>query len=156
MTLPDGFSWIDKPLLAAMARPSDPDQFVWLRQQGIELLVSLSEDPPRRDWAENASLLVFHDPIPDMEAPSQDQLDRIVSAIGRAHERNMGVAVHCYAGHGRTGTVLAAYLVSKGESSTQAIARVRQLRPGSIETADQEEAIHFFGRRRRRTGDESM
>jgi atypical dual specificity phosphatase len=150
MAAPNGFSWIDKPLLAALARPSSPEELSWLRSQGIEVLVSLTEDRPRRDWVEQANLLVFHEPMEDMEAPTQDQLDRCVSAIERATERNMGVAVHCGAGLGRTGTVLAAYLVAKGQTANNAIARIRRLRPGSIETDDQAAAVELFARRKRK------
>jgi atypical dual specificity phosphatase len=150
MAAPSGFSWIDKPLLAALARPSAPEEFHWLRAQGIEVLLSLTEDRPRRDWAEDASLLVFHEPLEDMEPPTQEQLDRCVSAIVRAHERKMGVAVHCGAGLGRTGVVLAAYFVARGLSAANAIARIRRLRPGSIETDEQAAAVELFARRKRR------
>jgi atypical dual specificity phosphatase len=149
MSAPHGFSWIEKPLLAALARPSDPEDFTWLRKQGIEVLVSLTEDRPRRDWVEEANLLVFHEPMEDMEAPTQEQLDRCVSAILKANAKNMGVAVHCGAGLGRTGVVLAAYLVAKGMSAQNAVARVRRLRPGSIETDEQAEAVERFARRKR-------
>jgi atypical dual specificity phosphatase len=149
MTAPYGFSWIEKPLLAAMARPESPEELIWLREQGIEVLLSLTEDRPRRDWVEQAGLLVFHEPLEDMEAPSQDQLDRAVSAILRANERNMGVAVHCGAGLGRTGVVLAAYFVAKGLTPSNAIGRVRRLRPGSIETDEQAEAVELYARRRK-------
>ena len=147
MSAPPNFSWIEKPLLAALARPSDPEDFHWLRRNGIEVLVSLTEDRPRRDWTEDAGLLVFHEPLVDMEAPTQDQLDRAVSAISRATSRNMGVAVHCGAGLGRTGVVLAAYFVAKGASANNAIGRVRRLRPGSVETDEQAEAVELFARR---------
>jgi atypical dual specificity phosphatase len=59
----------------------------------------------------------------------------------------MGVNVHCRAGKGRTGTVLAAYFVSKGMSAAEALQRVRELRPGSIETPEQEHAIADLARR---------
>jgi atypical dual specificity phosphatase len=150
MPAPEVFSWIEMPLLAGMARPSSPEELTWLREQGIEVLVCLTEDRLRRDWVEQANLLVFHEPLEDMEAPTQDQLDRIVSAIVRAIDRNMGVGVHCGAGLGRTGTVLAAYLVSKGQSAANAIAKIRRLRPGSIETEEQVAAIELFARRKRR------
>jgi atypical dual specificity phosphatase len=149
MSAPYGFSWIEKPLLAALARPSDAEDFVWLREQGIELLVSLTEDLPRKDWAESAGLLVFHEPLEDMQPPEQDQLDRVVSAVSRATERNMGVAVHCGAGLGRTGVVLAAYFVTKGLTASNAIAKVRRLRPGSVETDEQAESVAEFARRRK-------
>jgi atypical dual specificity phosphatase len=155
MPAPQGFSWIDKPLLAALARPSSLEEMHWLRTQGIEVLLSLTEDRPRRDWVEQANLLVFHEPLEDMEAPSQDQLDRSVSAILRATERGMGVAVHCGAGLGRTGTVLAAYLVAKGQTASNAIAKVRRLRPGSVETDEQVAAVELYARRKRtETGSE--
>jgi atypical dual specificity phosphatase len=149
MSAPYGFSWIEKPLLAALARPSDAEDFTWLREQGIEVLVSLTEDRPRRDWVEQANLLVFHEPLEDMEPPTQEQLDRCVSAILKANAQNMGVAVHCGAGLGRTGVVLAAYFVARGMSAPNAIARVRRLRPGSIETEEQAEAVELFARRKR-------
>ena len=60
----------------------------------------------------------------------------------------MGVAIHCSAGLGRTGVVLACYLVQKGLTAQNAIARVRRLRPGSIETEEQADAVVDFARRR--------
>ncbi len=149
MTQPSGFSWIEKPHLAALARPDGPDELAWLRQQGIQVLVSLTEDPLRRDWVNDAGLMMYHVPMEDMEAPTQEQLDRCISAINRALEQDLGVAVHCGAGMGRTGVVLACYLVSKGQTAENAMARVRRLRPGSIETDEQAESVMEFARRRR-------
>jgi atypical dual specificity phosphatase len=147
MPAPRGFSWVERPKLAALAQPSCLEDYLWLRQQGIELLIALTEDRPRRDWADEAGLLVYHEPLEDMEPPTQEQLDRCVSAILKAFSRNMPVAVHCGAGLGRTGVVLAAYLVTTGLSAANAIARVRRLRPNSIETDEQAESVEFFARR---------
>jgi atypical dual specificity phosphatase len=149
MSQPQGFSWIKKPLLAALARPEAPEELAWLRQQGIEVLLSLTEEPPRRDWIEDSGLLLFHVPMEDMEAPTAEQIDRCLSAIQRANDKEMGVAVHCAAGLGRTGVVLACYFVDQGLSAVHAITRVRQLRPGSIETSEQSDAVAEFSRRRR-------
>ena len=146
MSRPSSFTWIDKPLLAALARPESVDEMTWLRQQGIDILLSLTEDPPRRDWVNDAGLLVFHVPVVDMEAPTPEQLERCVSAIRRANDQRMGVAVHCGAGLGRTGAVLACYYVTKGLTASNAVAKVRRLRPGSIETDEQAEAVFEFAR----------
>jgi atypical dual specificity phosphatase len=153
MSQPTGFTWIDKPLLAAMAFPEDAEELHWLRRQGIEVVLSLSEDPPRRDWINEAGLLLVHEPVEDMEAPTPEQLDRCLSAIRRAHDHRMAVAVHCTAGLGRTGVILACYLVAGGMTAQNAIARIRRMRPGSIETAEQAAAVMEFARRQERGED---
>lgn len=144
---PSGFSWIDRPHLAASARPADSDELAWLRDAGIQLLLTLSEDRIRRDWVDAAGLLVMHVPIVDMQAPTQEQFDQCISALARARSQGMGVLVHCTAGLGRTGTILAAHFVAQGFTPTAAVARVRELRPGSIETAEQEVAVVEYARR---------
>lgn len=152
MSRPHGFSWVEKPHLAAMARPEEVDELVWVRQQGIDVLLSLTEDPPSRDWIEESGLLLFHVPMIDMEAPTEDQLDRCLSAIQKANTSNMGVAVHCGAGLGRTGVVLACYFVTRGLTGQNAIARVRRVRPGSIETEEQAEAVLRYARKAKQEG----
>jgi atypical dual specificity phosphatase len=149
MPPPHGFSWIDKPLLAGLAHPESEEDLEWLRKNGIEILMSLTEEPVRRDWVNNAGLLVVHEPMVDMEAPPLEQLNRCVATIERARANKMGVAVHCGAGLGRTGVVLAAYLIYKGASAREAIARVRKIRPGSIETSEQAEAVTEFARQKK-------
>ena len=62
------------------------------------------------------------------------------------------MTVHCTAGKGRTGTVLAAYFVARGLDPEAAMAKVRGLRDGSIETDDQEEAVRAFARRAKGRG----
>lgn len=151
MSAPDGFSWIKQPLLAALARPRDREDFAWLRDQGLQVLLSLTEDPPFRPWINDAGLMLVHEPISDFTAPSIEQLERIVSAIERAHAQSMGVAIHCAAGLGRTGTVIAAWFVAQGLHASAAIGEVRKLRPGSIETAEQEAIIGEFARFRKKS-----
>jgi atypical dual specificity phosphatase len=148
MSTPDSFTWIDGERLGAMARPTGPEELAWLRAQGIQLLISLTEEPPPRNWVEDAGLLLFHMPVEDMSAPTQEQLEKSVKAIERAHAQSMGVAVHCGAGLGRTGVIVAAFLVGQGVSARDAILKVRRIRPGAIETEDQAQAVFEFQRRR--------
>jgi atypical dual specificity phosphatase len=144
---PDGFTWIDKPLLAAMAHPQALAEYQWLREQGIQLIISLSEEPPPRHWINEAGLFSLQIPIEDMHPPSQAQIQVCLSAIRKAQSSKLGVALHCSAGLGRTGTMLACYFVSEGLSARDAIARVRRLRPGSVETDEQTDAVAEYGRR---------
>src|SRR5262245_52085249 len=150
MPLPNGFSWVDKPRLAGMARPEELDEFAWLREQGIQLLVSLTEDPPRRQYVNEAGLFLLHIPVEDMHPPSQSQIELCMSSIEKANAQNFGVGIHCAAGLGRTGTMLACYFVVKGMPARDAIAHVRKLRPGSIETDEQTEAVSEYARFRKK------
>jgi atypical dual specificity phosphatase len=146
---PSGFSWIERPELAGMGLPESPEELAWLRSEGISLLMSLTEDPLPRPWINDAGLLYLHVPVEDMHPPSQSQIDLAVSAIAKARDQGIGVGVHCTAGYGRTGTILACAMVKRGMASDAAIAKIRDLRPGSIETDEQEDAVREFGRRLR-------
>jgi ADP-ribosyl-[dinitrogen reductase] hydrolase len=48
------------------------------------------------------------------------------------------VLLHCRGGLGRTGTIAAQLLVELGAPAEDAIVRVREARPGAIETGEQE------------------
>jgi atypical dual specificity phosphatase len=148
MSQPDNFSWIEKPLLAAMARPGSREELEWLRTQGIDILLSLTEEPPHRSWVNEAGLMLVHVPVEDLTAPSRDQMDQAMNVLARANEHGMGVGVHCAAGLGRTGVILACYFVTKHMTATAAIDHVRQLRPGSIETDEQLASVVEFARTR--------
>jgi atypical dual specificity phosphatase len=78
--------------------------------------------------------------------PSPIQLREIIQFVEEQNVQSKPVVVHCAEGKGRTGTVLAAYLVYKGVSADDAINKVREKRPGSIQNLDQENAIRMFER----------
>jgi atypical dual specificity phosphatase len=153
MSRPYFFTWVDEPLLAASAWPDTPEQLAWLRAQGVDILVTLTEDCLPRSWIDSAGLMSVHVPVPDMDIPSVEQIENVISVIDKAKASGMGVAIHCLAGKGRTGTILAAYFVHQGLSAKEAIRKVRDLRPGSIEVTEQEDAIRAFERARRRHGE---
>ena len=51
-------------------------------------------------------------------------------------------------GQGRTGTVLAAYLIRAGSSAQEAIVRLRDICPGALSSPTQERALEAFAQRR--------
>lgn len=141
---PVNFSWLVPGKLAGFSRPRQPESLSWLRSQGIDLILTLTENPLPRTWVNDAGILVVHEPIPDFHAPSLEQLERCVDSIHKAHAQNMGVGVHCHAGVGRTGTILTAFLISQGKNLREALREIRSTRPGSVETTDQEEILIAF------------
>lgn len=146
MSPPHRFDWIEKPFLAAMARPGGADQLNWLRTKGVEVVITLTESPLPRQWVNDAGLMAVHVPVEDLRAPSPEQLGLCIATIRRAKEQQIGAAVHCAAGIGRTGTVLAAWFVSEGLSANEAIEHVRLLRPGSVETPEQTAAVKEYAK----------
>jgi ADP-ribosyl-[dinitrogen reductase] hydrolase len=55
--------------------------------------------------------------------------------------RRLDVLVHCRGGLGRAGTIAARLLVELGMEPVNAITSVRAVRPGAIETREQEKYI---------------
>lgn len=143
-----GFSWVVDERLAGMPRPGGHGDLeadlAFLADQKIELLVSLTEHGTDADAAEALGIRVLHLPVKDFGAPSLEQLCAFTNAARDQLASGKRVGVHCGAGLGRTGTFLAAYFVREGMTADEAIAHVRALRPGSIETTTQEEAVAQF------------
>ena len=140
---PVGFDWFIKGKLAGMAMPYYAD-LAYLKEMGIGGLVTLTCKAVDRDMVEKYGLDYCHLPIPNFAPPSHEQIIEFVEFCDRKHEEGTAVMVHCLAGLGRTGTMLACYLVWTGISAGEAIREVRGKRPGAIETDDQEQAIYRF------------
>ncbi len=143
LSIPDNFSWLDPSKLAGSARPENERQLQGLRKLGIKAIVSLTEDTLDSD-VDRLGFDYLHSPITDFEAPSQDQLGEIIHFIEDSISESKPVLVHCAAGKGRTGTVLAAYLVHHGKSAEEAIDQVRTMRPTSIEMPIQQDAVRLY------------
>lgn len=88
----------------------------------------------------------FHLPIPDVTPPGSEFERRWLSAgpqIRALLNDGQNVFIHCKGGLGRAGTVAARLLIELGEATPDdAITRVREVRPGAIETVAQEDHLH--------------
>ncbi len=120
----------------------------FLKDQGIDTIVSLTEEGPLdREVAEPFGFTIVHLPIPDRRAPTAEQIDWFVQFVDGELGGGRRVLVHCLGVYGRTGTMLACYLVHCGSPAERALAEVRNLRPGSVETGEQETAVFEYEER---------
>lgn len=150
---PRNFSWIEDGI-AGMAYPRPgvgaKAEATFLTESGVTLFVSLTSHQPDPSTYHDAGLSTLHLPVTDFTAPTLEQLDAFVQAVETTLAADGAVTVHCGAGMGRTGTMLAGWLVAGGMTAPAAIARIRELRPGSIETASQEAILAEFETHRAR------
>ena len=107
-------------------------------------IVSLSEEPLNQDSVHRFGFRYLHLPVQDMSAPTIDDAKSFIAFAHDVRQGKVGTLVHCLAGMGRTGTMLACYLLHEGRSSTEAMDEVRRCRPGSIETAAQEALVRQY------------
>ena len=94
--------------------------------------------------SQNLGLWWQHLPIRDMGAPNEDFEQRWQLEGTRLRgllRQGSSLALHCWAGLGRTGTIAARLLVELGIPPVTAIQRVRKARIGAIQSPEQEEHI---------------
>jgi atypical dual specificity phosphatase len=139
------FSWVIEHKLAGVSYPRSEDAIALLRKLGVQALLNLSEEPLPLDLLSKYQLRGEHLPVADFTAPTLDQVERALIIIDGFLAQGLPVAVHCGAGLGRTGTILACYLVSQDHTAREAIELVRTKRPGSIETRAQEAVVKAYG-----------
>ena len=140
---PTNFSWLIEEKLAGSGMPTTFDELDWILKQGVKSIVTMTENALPETWVEDVKYL--HVPTPDLTAPDIEQIDTAVDFIHERINSNEAVMVHCAAGMGRAGTMLACYLVKyQKHSAKDAISKIREERPGSIQSEMQEITIQLY------------
>lgn len=149
-------TWLD-PYLPDVALSRSPElrELPGLPGLGVTHVLCLQQDvelrwfghtmEQRRLAVEDAGMTFLHEPIEDFAAPTLAQAERLVESLLSlaASERAL---VHCQAGLGRAGTIAACALLAttQGFDAPGAIAMIRYLRPGAIQSEAQERLIAAF------------
>ena len=140
-TSPACVTWFLDGRLGAMPLP-DAGELAQLRACGVGLVITLTEEWYNPSVFRQAGLRSVHIPVADLAAPTMAQVREFVAEVDAALARGEKVVVHCLGGIGRTGTMIACYLVTLGRAPEEAIEEVRRNRPRSIQTIEQEMAIY--------------
>ncbi|KAK6179949.1 hypothetical protein SNE40_012194 [Patella caerulea] len=117
----------------------------YLVNNNVGYLVSLTAErcPDIQGYEKDLHLTCIK--IVDFTPPTLQQTEVFLQMMEKARKNKKAVAIHCAHGKGRTGTMAACYLIKQyGYTTRQAIDKIRQIRPGSIETKDQELFVHQF------------
>ena len=155
---PTNFSWVINNELAGSGLPLSFEQFKWLVDHGIGTIITVREVPLPSHWfslghkknsnadTKNPEKINYmHLRVEDYHSPTVQEIDSTVKFIENEIKSNRPVLVHCAAGKGRTGNILGAYLLrNENIGARDAITRIRNIRPGSIQTDSQEKSLYEY------------
>ncbi|MEK6236506.1 MAG: ATP-binding cassette domain-containing protein, partial [Planctomycetales bacterium] len=146
---PRGFLWLKPGQLAGFPGPGvmqelDHDLEA-LKRVGVTLVVCLRKTPPNEEALRRHGLKNVWFPILDMGAPEIAPTLELCERLREFLADNEVIAVHCKAGLGRTGLVLASVLITEGFSARQALENVRGIESRWVQSEAQVEFLRRLG-----------
>jgi len=143
--------WVKDALLCAGHYPAGIDKaetftkLNGLLNCGIKRVINLMEDDeldysgrPFREYEKTLSILAtaknlpppecLRLPLRDAKAPSIAQMESVLWLVRDGIENSIPTYIHCWGGHGRTGTTICCYLMSEGKTADEALAQLLQWR----------------------------
>lgn len=145
---PRNFLWLKKGRLAGTPKPgllTDIDHdLTALKRVGVTVLVTLTESPMEKEILSEYEISNVFFPIDDMGAPDIEDAKKLCYRISRLLQKGEVVAMHCKAGLGRTGTMLAAMLIWDGSSALEALENTRRIEPRWVQSEDQVAFLEEF------------
>lgn len=148
---PRGFVWLIPGKVAGTPWPGImrdmSEDLALLRDVGVTRLVSLTEIPFPPEPAAAYGIACHGFAVPDMQAPPARDALALCQRMDQWILEGEVIALHCRAGLGRTGTLLAAYWLWCGKgsrSALQAIEHVRRLESAMIQSQPQVDFLTGF------------
>lgn len=145
---PRGFKWIIPGRIGSSPLPGaviDIDHdLAALRVVGVTMLITLTKNDLPQEALKRHGLRNLHLPIYDRTAPVAWQMRMLAKRMTSFLDRGEVIAVHCRAGIGRTGTILAGWLISEGLTADAALERIRRIDLAFVQTEEQVRFLHEF------------
>lgn len=146
---PRGFFWVRPDKLGGLPRPGIvrpvEEDLEGLKRLGVTTLVTTEETMTvSPELLAGFEIDSIHFPVVDMGAPDVASATDLCRRVEHLIDQGKVVAVHCRAGLGRTGTLLACQLIFEGESARWAIERIRRLNPRCIQSRAQVDFLSSF------------
>lgn len=138
---PSNFSMVEGCLFAS-GIPAGSRAIKWLKKAGIDAIISLTEHPINRF---NEFNIYYNIPMVNGAPADPQTLEKAVLKINDLIKARHCVLVHCSAGLGRTGMVIASYLIyAMHMDPDEALNKIKSIRPGSLRDKRQIEAVYKF------------
>ncbi|MDB6022886.1 MAG: hypothetical protein JWQ04_2743 [Pedosphaera sp.] len=125
------------------------DDLTLVHHAGIRAVVSLLNHPNDLPIFQSAGFEFKCLPIHDGHPPAIGQAQEFVRFVDSCRLRNLPVLVFCVGGIGRTGTMIACYLIHIGKTADEAVAYIRTKEPLAVETMSQISFLQGFEKFRR-------
>ena len=100
-----------------------------LKSIGVTTIIDLTECGELFDYSNIVSDINHYKfPIKDRNIPdSFENVYKLMSSIDNAKSENSTIYIHCWGGVGRTGTIVACWLVYNGMAANEALAHLNEL-----------------------------
>lgn len=145
---PRGFLWLKRGQLAGTPLPGVYFDMEYdlkaLCRCGVTTLINLTETSLDESRLKPFGIKSIWEAVPDMEAPSIEQGIRLCQCIDELLANKKVIAIHCRAGLGRTGTILATHLIWEGNSALDALETVRSIEPRWVQSQAQVDFLEAF------------
>lgn len=139
-------NWITKEI-AVGAAPSVKFDLNTIKQSGVEVILNLcAECGDLHEKERDAGFIVYWLPISDAYAPELDELDEALEWLIEHVDSGKKTLIHCRFGVGRSGTIIAAYLLKKGFSLEQVLERMKQM-PATPTSREQRNLVFEYAKK---------
>ena len=138
--------WITKEI-AVGAAPSSNSALNTIKRSGVEVILNLCAECGNLHEVERAAgFIVYWLPVSDAYTPELDELDYALEWLNGHVESGKKALVHCRFGVGRSGTIIAAYLLKRGFGLEHVLETMKQT-PATPTSRDQRKLIFEYAKK---------